>query len=83
MRQIMKAGVRPPDPRTKEFEAILGKEGSTYWRLPATGSFEMKAWWGSYAASARDRLWHMAGIFGTAATATAIWWYNRPATERC
>jgi hypothetical protein len=33
MRQIMKAGVCPPDRRTKEFEAILGKEGSTYWRL--------------------------------------------------
>lgn len=33
MRQIMKAGVRPPDRRTKEFEAILGKEGRTYWRL--------------------------------------------------
>ena len=26
--------------------------------------------------------WHRAGIFGTAATATAIWWYNGPATER-
>src|SRR5262245_45743530 len=58
MRQIMKAGVLPPDRRTKEFEAILGKEGSTYWAPSATGSFAMKAWWGSYAASARDRLWH-------------------------
>ena len=27
-------------------------------------------------------LWHMADIFGTAATATAIWWYNGPTTER-
>jgi len=33
MRKIMKAGVRPPDRRTKEFDAILGMEGSTYWRL--------------------------------------------------
>jgi len=27
--------------------------------------------------------WHRAGIFGTAATTTAIWWYNGPATECC
>lgn len=55
MRQIMKAGVRPPDRRTKEFEAILGKEGSTYWRLRLPVPSQMKVWWGSYAASARDR----------------------------
>jgi esterase/lipase superfamily enzyme len=33
MRQIMGSGVRPPDKRTQEFEAVRAKDSGTYWRL--------------------------------------------------
>jgi esterase/lipase superfamily enzyme/Flp pilus assembly protein TadD len=33
MRRIIARGERPPDRRTKEFEAVVAKEGGTYWRL--------------------------------------------------
>jgi hypothetical protein len=36
-----------------------------------------------FAVDAQGRNWHRAGHPGTAATATAFWWYRGPATERC
>jgi esterase/lipase superfamily enzyme len=33
MRRVIEKGERPPDKRTKEFEAVTSEDG-TYWRLP-------------------------------------------------
>ena len=33
MHRILMHGERPPDKRTREFEAVQTKDGSTYWRL--------------------------------------------------
>jgi esterase/lipase superfamily enzyme len=38
MRRIIARGERPPDRRTKEFEAVVAKEGGTYWRLRQAGA---------------------------------------------
>ena len=38
MRRIFEHGVHPPDKRTNEFEAMVTKEGGTYWRLRQPGA---------------------------------------------